>query len=55
MNVDSRNGRNDFSLDAMKQQLRALAAIEPPEGLREKLLAAVPQRAPAQAGRWHGW
>ncbi len=55
MNVDSRNGRNDFSLDAMKQQLRALAAVEPPEGLREKLLAAVPQRAPAQAGRWHGW
>jgi hypothetical protein len=55
MNVDARNERNDFSLDAVKQQLRALSAVEPPAGLRERLLAAVPQRAPAEAGRRHVW
>lgn len=59
MKVDSRNERNDFSLEGMKQRLRALAAVEPPRGLREKLLAAVPQRAtgtvrPCHLWRWPG-
>jgi len=55
MNVDSRNERNDFSLDGMKQRLRALAAVEPPGGLKEKLLAAVPQRAAGEVRRCHTW
>ena len=59
MNGDSRNERNDFSLDGMKQRLRALAAVEPPGGLKEELLAAIPQRAAGEAGlcpvwRWPG-
>ncbi|MCL5278616.1 MAG: anti-sigma factor [Planctomycetes bacterium] len=55
MNVDSTNGRNDFSLNGMKRQLRALSAVEPPEGLKKRLLAAVPQRATAEAGRPRLW
>ncbi len=55
MNVDSTNERNGFSLDEMKRQLRALSAVEPPEELKKKLLAAVPQRATAEAGRCHIW
>ncbi len=59
MNVDSMNERNDFSLNGMKRQLRALSAVEPPEGLKKKLLAAVPQGAaaeprPCHLWRWHG-
>ena len=33
------------SLEGMAQRLRALSGVEPPAGLKEKLLAAVPQRA----------
>jgi hypothetical protein len=55
MNVDATNERNDFSLDGIEQQLRALSAVEPPEGLRERLVAAVPQQAAAEAGRCYLW
>jgi hypothetical protein len=55
MNVDSRNERQGFSLAGMKQQLRALSAVEPPEGLREKLVAAVPQRATDEVRRCQTW
>jgi hypothetical protein len=54
MNVDSRNERNDFSLEWVEQQLRALSAVEPPRGLRERLLAAVPGRAANEASQWQG-
>ena len=55
MNVDSQNELNDFSLDGMKRQLRALSAVEPPRGLKEKLLAVVPQRATGEVARDHLW
>lgn len=55
MNRDSRNERDGFSLDGMKRQLRALSAVEPPEGLRERLVAAVPRRAAAEVRRCHTW
>ncbi len=55
MNVSSTNERDGFSLDGMKRQLRTLSAVEPPEGLKKKLLAAVPQRATTEAGRGHIW
>jgi hypothetical protein len=55
MNVDGRKERNDFSLRGVRRQLRALSAVEPPGGLREKLLAAVPQRATHEAGRCRIW
>lgn len=45
MNVDLRDGRSDFSLKWMKQQLQALSPVEPPRGLKERLLAAVPRPA----------
>jgi hypothetical protein len=58
MNGDSRTERHGFSLDAMAQRLRALSAVEPPAGLREKLLATVPPRAtgvrPCRVWRWPG-
>ncbi len=44
-----------MNVNSMKQQLRALAAVEPPRGLREKLLAAVPQRATAEVRQCHTW
>jgi len=55
MTVDSRNERNDFSPEGMKQQLRALAAVDPPRGLKEKLLATVPQRTTGEVRHRHTW
>jgi hypothetical protein len=55
MNVDSTNERNGFSLDGMKRQLRALSAVEPPEGLKQKLVAAVPGGATDEVRRCHVW
>ena len=55
MNVDSKDGRKDVSLGWVKQRLRELSAVEPPQRLRESLLAAVPGRttgATAPVGRW---
>jgi hypothetical protein len=49
MNVDLRDGRDDFSLGWIKQQLQALSAVEPPRSLKEKLLAAVPRLATSGA------
>ncbi len=55
MNVDSMNERNGFPLDGMKRQLRALSAVEPPGGLKEKLLAAVPLRTTGEVRPCHTW
>jgi hypothetical protein len=55
MNVDSTNERNSLSLDGMKRQLQALSAVEPPEGLKQKLMAAVPQRAADEVRGCHVW
>jgi hypothetical protein len=57
MNVDSRSERNEYSPGWMKEQLRALAAVEPPRGLRERLRAGVPCRAAREAalGRTRRW
>ncbi len=41
MGLDSESERRDFSLEQVKRQLQALSAVEPPAGLREKLLAGV--------------
>ena len=58
MNGDSRMEQGASSLEGMTQQLRALSAVEPPAGLREKLLAAVPPRAtgvrPCRVWCWPG-
>ena len=59
MNADARDERNNVSLEQIKQQLGALCAVEPPRGLKEKLLAAIPRRAlreaaPAPVARWPG-
>jgi hypothetical protein len=42
MNADSKNEWNDISSGWTKQQLRALSAVKPPNGLKERLLAGVP-------------
>ncbi len=55
MNADSRNEQTDFSLEGIKQQLRALSATEPPGRLREKLLTAVPRQMAAEAPRCQLW
>jgi hypothetical protein len=55
MNVDSRNEQNEFSLEGVKQQLRALSAVEPPGRLKETLLAAVPRQVTREAPRCHLW
>ncbi len=55
MNMDSTNRRSGFSLAGMKQQLRALSAVEPPDGLKERLLAAVPRQATDEVRRCHVW
>ncbi len=45
MNVDSRNEQGGMSLEWVKEQLRALSAVEPPRRLREKLRAGIPCRS----------
>lgn len=57
MNADSRNEPNDVSLDWIKEQLQAMAAVEPPKELREKLRTAIPCRSAdmASPGRTWGW
>jgi hypothetical protein len=57
MNMDSRNGRDDGSLEWVEQRLRALSAVEPPRGLKETLLAGVPCRVTGEArlGRIWRW
>ena len=55
MNLDSRNKGEDFSLEGLKQQFQALAAVEPPGGLKEKLLAAVPGPVTGQVRRCRIW
>jgi hypothetical protein len=42
MNTDSRNERHDVSSDRIREQLRALSAVEPPRGLKERLRAGIP-------------
>jgi len=58
MNGDSRTEQSGFSLEGMTQRLRALSTVEPPAGLKERLLADVPQRAtgvpPCRLWRWPG-
>jgi hypothetical protein len=55
MTSDSRNERNDLSLEWLKRQLRALSAVEPPRGLRERLLAAVPLQPANGMSQWQTW
>jgi len=55
MSVDSRNERDDVSLEWVEHQLRALSAVEPPRGLKEELLAAVPRRAAGEVLPWRIW
>jgi len=55
MNADSREQRNDFPLEWVKQQLRALSAVEPPKGLRARLLDTIPGRTACEAAPWQPW
>ncbi len=57
MNVDSRDGREDYSLEGVRRQLRALSRVEPPSRLRERLLGAVPQQTTRDVSppRMRGW
>jgi hypothetical protein len=59
MNVHSRDGQGDSSREQVKKQLEALSAVEPPRGLKERLVAAIPCRAvreasPSHTRRWPG-
>lgn len=60
MNADSREDGREPSLEWVKRQLRSLATLGPPEELRSKLTAAVPQGAgrgivkPRRPGRFRG-
>ena len=47
MNVNPRDESRDFPIGWIKERLRALAAVEPPTALREKLLAGIPPSAGA--------
>ena len=53
MNVDSRDEQNNVSLEWVKQQLRALSAVEPPRGLKGRLLAGIPGQVASKASPWH--
>jgi hypothetical protein len=53
MNVDSRDRRNDFSVEQVKQQLRALSVVEPPRGLKERLTATIACQMGSHTTRWH--
>ena len=55
MSVDSRNERDDASLKWVEHQLQALSAVEPPRGLKEELLAAVPRRSAGETLSWRAW
>ncbi len=55
MNADSRNEKSDFSLEGIKQQLRALSRIKPPGGLRERLLGAAPRQTAQGLSPHHLW
>ncbi len=53
MTMDSRNEQNDVSSNWIKEQLRAMAAVEPPGGLKDRLLAGIPRRAGDKASPCH--
>lgn len=46
----SERERSDLSLNAIKSRLKALAAVEPPATLKDRLLAGIPRGAGAQGG-----
>ena len=57
MSVNSRNEPNGLSLDWVKRQLRRLSMIEPPPGLKHRLLTGISRSSPSQtpmcpARRW---
>jgi hypothetical protein len=57
MNAGSPNDPRDIPLERVKDQLKALARVKPPGGLRDRLLATVPADAPgtdapASLPRW---
>lgn len=43
----------DVSPQWLKERLQALSAVEPPEGLRQRLLAALPGRPAREATPWY--
>ncbi len=53
MNVDSGNEQGGMPLERVKEPLRALSAVEPPKGLREKLLAGIPCRSAGEGSPNH--
>lgn len=57
MNVDPQEDARDISVAKVKDQLKALARVEPPAALKDRLLAAVPHcaargAASTPAPRW---
>lgn len=50
MNKRWQEGGGDIPTPLLKDRLKELRGIEPPDGLREKLVAAVPPASACQAG-----
>lgn len=51
MNDDRQQDGVIISVIQLKARLKALGAIEPPEGLRDRLVTAIPDRATHRTGR----
>jgi hypothetical protein len=48
MNANTHNQHDDLPIEWVEEQLRALAAVEPPESLKDKLGAGIGAAAPAK-------
>jgi len=60
MNRNPGNGNEEVSAGWVKRQLGAISAVEPPQSLRDRLLAGIPATAagPSATRRvpaWSGW
>lgn len=55
MKTNARDGHGDFSADWIAGRLKTISAIEPPQHLRERLVAGIPAsavRTPATGWLW---
>jgi hypothetical protein len=55
MNGNTGNGREELSMDWVRSQLRAIAAVEPPQSLRDRVLAGIPAGAAREPATHCGW
>ncbi|HNS18990.1 MAG TPA: hypothetical protein PKH24_00750 [Sedimentisphaerales bacterium] len=42
MNVNPGNGQEEVSMDWVQRQLKAISAVEPPQSLKDRLMAGIP-------------